>query len=197
MQIHGTSDAVVPYNGQSPWTAHIDSVVDYWADFNQVQLPAIETDLPDINPLDGSTVRHYQYLNGNNEASVELYKVFNGGHTWPNNQFVPNGTNYDFDASLAIWQFFAQYDLESLRNNTSIEQPENQIPFSVFPNPARNELSVLRSSNNPSTYKILDLNGKTWQEGTIRAKTTVSLLDLPAGFYFVAVNGTYQRFVKQ
>ncbi|MFK7923959.1 MAG: PHB depolymerase family esterase [Bacteroidia bacterium] len=196
MQIHGTGDLVVPYAGQSPWTTAVDSVVDYWLNINQCQLPAIETDLPDINPTDGSTVRHYQYLNGTSGATVELYKVFNGGHTWPNNQYVTNGTNFDFDASLAIWQFFAQYDLNGLRNTTAIE--ETFIPsFSLFPNPVENQLNVLRSSEQASRYQILDLNSKVVIKGSIQNAGSISLDKLTPGIYFLEIEGVYQRFVKQ
>ncbi|MEL7533830.1 MAG: PHB depolymerase family esterase [Bacteroidota bacterium] len=197
MQIHGTADLVVPYGGQSPWTAPVDSVVAYWAAYNQCQLPPLETDLQDINTGDGSTVRHYQYLNGSNAAQVELYKIFNGGHTWPNNQFVSAGTNYDFDASLVIWQFFAQYDLEGLRTNTSLDAGTPQTNFELYPNPAASEMSVLRSSNSPTNYQISDLNGKILQEGEVRAQLNISLQDLPAGIYVLAIDGAYKRFAKQ
>lgn len=196
MQIHGTGDPVVPYVGQSPWTASIDSVVAYWSGFNQCQLPAIETDLPDINTTDGSTVRHYQYLNGNSGATVELYKVFNGGHTWPNNQFISNGTNFDFDASLAIWQFFAQYDLNGLTNTTAIEETFTPS-FSLFPNPAMNQLSVLRSSHQTTSYQVLDLNGKSIIKGNIQEAGTIALDHLAPGLYLLEIEGFYQRFVKQ
>ncbi len=196
MQIHGTADFVVPYNGQSPWTAPVDSVVAYWARYNQCELPPLETDLQDINPNDGSTVRLFQYRNGTNGAEVELYKVFNGGHTWPNNQFISAGTNFDFDASLAIWQFFAQYDLEGLRNSTSIEV-EQTPKIRLYPNPALNEISVLRSRNTPRNYQISDLTGKVWLSGVLMTEDKISLQDLEAGVYVFSIDGTHSRFVKQ
>ncbi|MEM6346671.1 MAG: PHB depolymerase family esterase [Bacteroidota bacterium] len=196
MQIHGTADLVVPYTGQSPWTAHVDSVVAYWARYNRCELPPIETDLQDISPSDGSTVRLYQYRNGSNGAEVELYKVFNGGHTWPNNQFISAGTNFDFDASLAIWEFFSQYDLEGLRNNTSIE-PIKGATLSLHPNPALNEISVLRSSNTPTSYQISDLTGKVWLSGVMQAENKIALQTLAAGLYVLSVDGLHKRFVKQ
>lgn len=197
MQIHGTGDQVVPYVGQSPWTANIDSIVAYWTSFNQNDSTPIETDLPDIAPNDGSTVTHYQYVNGSSGAKVELYKVFNGGHTWPNNQFITNGTNFDFDASLAIWQFFAQYDLASLSNSTNLENEVAAPVFSLYPNPALSELSVLRSSTKPTHYQVWDTKGKMIQEGRLGQASKISVESLNTGLYFIHIEGRYQRFLKQ
>ena len=62
---------------------------------------------------------HYIYQNGTNDSSVELYKIINGGHTWPG-AAIPlfeNNTNQDFNASEKIWEFFNKYDINGLINN--------------------------------------------------------------------------------
>ena len=60
--------------------------------------------LPDVNIMDLCWVEHYVYENGTNGASVELYKVINGGHTWPG-AYIPLpgiNTNQDFSETIQI-----------------------------------------------------------------------------------------------
>ena len=50
-----------------------------------------------------------------------MFKVYNGGHTWPGTSaFVNSGVvNFDIDASVEIWKFFSKYDIYGLINQTS------------------------------------------------------------------------------
>jgi len=126
MQIHGTTDITVPYFG-SPTAEAIDDVVAYWASFNQCNENPVFFDLPDLNTMDLCWVEHYIYENGTNGASVELYKVINGGHTWPG-AYIPLpgvNTNQDFSASQKIWEFFAKYDINGLIDNTDLYEESN------------------------------------------------------------------------
>tara|TARA_Y100001968_G_C19416278_1_gene749185 strand:- start:795 stop:1841 length:1047 start_codon:yes stop_codon:yes gene_type:complete len=123
MQIHGTADLVVLYEGSSIMeTLPIEEVVSYWVNYNQCDIDPIVTNLPDVNTLDLCQAEHYVYENGLNDVSVEFYKIINGGHTWPG-AAIPltgNNTNQDFNASEKIWNFFQQYDINGLLNtNTS------------------------------------------------------------------------------
>jgi polyhydroxybutyrate depolymerase len=113
ISIHGTADATVPYNGNAG-SASIPDVLNYWVNFNQCDADPLITQLPDINMNDGSTVEHIVYAGGRNGSTVEHYKIFNGGHTWPGTFFNSAGTNQDFNASLKIWEFFRRYSLDKL-----------------------------------------------------------------------------------
>ncbi len=104
MEIHGTSDNTVSYNGSTGVLA-IDSLVRYWAKFNKSTLTPVITQLPDINKNDGSTVEHQLFL-GNNCNSVELFKVIGGGHAWPGANYNVGGTNYDFTLVKRYGVFF-------------------------------------------------------------------------------------------
>ncbi|MAQ32263.1 MAG: hypothetical protein CMD26_06005 [Flavobacteriales bacterium] len=120
MQIHGTSDLIVPYEGNEN-IASIDNVISYWANFNQCSLDPVVSNVPDVNLLDLSQTEHYVYDSGLNGTSVELYKVIDGGHTWPG-ALIPltgNNTNQDFNASQEIWNFFNKYDINGVINNTT------------------------------------------------------------------------------
>lgn len=115
LEIHGTDDATVPYSGLSNSGSFqtmiaTEDVVDFWINHNNCVVDEL-TQIEDINVLDFSTVSHFSYTGGDNGATVELYRVNNGGHTWPGSPIPLTAvTNQDIDASEVIWNFFNQYD---------------------------------------------------------------------------------------
>ena len=127
MQIHGTFDFVVPYEGDSNIES-IDNVISYWSSFNQCEEIPLFNEVPDVNLIDLCQAEHYVYENGTNGTSVELYKVIGGGHTWPGAAIPIAGsnTNQDFNASENIWNFFSKYDLNGLINTTSLIESNSE-----------------------------------------------------------------------
>jgi len=115
MQIHGTKDGTVPFDGNPAWTKSMDEVVNYWVSHNQCSETPQTTQLPDVNTSDGSTVGHLIYSNDDNKTTTEFFKVTGGDHKWPLLEGGGPGTNHDFNATLEIWKFFLRYDLEGLR----------------------------------------------------------------------------------
>jgi polyhydroxybutyrate depolymerase len=114
LQIHGTNDTIVGFSSMI-------FGLDYWKNYNNCDLIADTISIPDYVLSDSSTVDHIIFKNGNNGVTTELYKVYNGGHTWPGTSaFFNNGVvNYDIDASVEIWKFFSKYDISGLINQTS------------------------------------------------------------------------------
>lgn len=116
MQIHGTTDEVVPYKGDT-WTRGIDAVLQYWVDQNRCTAQATQRDLSNVSTKDGSTVSHILYGDCDNGVAVEHYKVVGGGHTWPGSGAEYPDTNYDMDASTEVWRFFNEYDINGRRKS--------------------------------------------------------------------------------
>jgi polyhydroxybutyrate depolymerase len=105
INIHGTADKFVPYDGSSERLSSIDEVLAYWIGFNNTSATPI------VNRMNGSgvTIEHYSYTDGDNNTSVEHYKVIDGGHVWFD-------INYDGShTSRLIWNFVSRYDINGLR----------------------------------------------------------------------------------
>lgn len=108
MEIHGTRDDFVPFNGMRSWKS-VYEIMDFWSNANACQSTEIE-ELADIEPEDGSSVVKVSHLDCDENNSVILYRVNDSGHTWPGEAGSTYGlVNQDMDASAEIWKFFSQY----------------------------------------------------------------------------------------
>jgi polyhydroxybutyrate depolymerase len=111
LHMHGTADNVVPY-------VQVDQLLPSYVMRNGGDLTASITNLPDLVPIDGSTVqlRAYggaPYVDNSGqvrEAEVLLYRIENGGHSWPGGG-LGAPINYDINASHEIWRFFSRHQL--------------------------------------------------------------------------------------
>jgi len=198
LQIHGTDDSVVPYDG-APWTKSVEDAVNYWVNFNDCDTEATAFEIEDISTIDGSTAEHFTYENGENGVTTEHIKITGGDHTWPGTAFVFPGTNLDFNASLTIWEFFAQYDINGAIDIVSdVDELTTRVPTLAYPNPVNDVLIVdvvQASSVNYALYSSLGelmIKGKTQQQ-----KTEIEVSDLPIGVYFLQVEGEVLRVLKQ
>ena len=116
LEIHGTEDTIVSFNAIIPGIL-------YWRDYNNCDLIADTTVIPDLVLGDWSTVEHIVYNEGDNGVTTELFKVINGGHSWPGSNLPSGTTNYDINASAEIWKFFSKYDINGLiSTSTSIDE---------------------------------------------------------------------------
>ncbi|MFM7079240.1 MAG: alpha/beta hydrolase family esterase [Bacteroidota bacterium] len=83
MQIHGTSDAIVSYNGSAQGGKSVPDVIGLWVGQNSCATPPQVQLLPDVNTQDNSTVEKSVYAPCSTGTEVNLYKVIGGGHQWP------------------------------------------------------------------------------------------------------------------
>jgi polyhydroxybutyrate depolymerase len=193
MEIHGTADAVVPYNGGTGMM-HVDSVIKFWVEFNNCNTSAIQTSVTNINSFDGCTADNFLYSNGNAGATVELYKVYNGGHTWPGAIPVPGlgNTCQDFSASKEIWRFFRDY---SLNNLVGIKDNGLQIKLNIYPNPV-NEILYIDAGYRIENICITDISGREiFQEKFSDSRAEINCRDLNSGIYVMTIflDGRYVR----
>jgi polyhydroxybutyrate depolymerase len=199
IQIHGTTDATVPYNGSAGWTESITNVLNHWATFNNCSPVPTVVNVPNTNVLDGSTVEKYTYENGDNCSEVVHFKVTNGQHTWPSSIFNFAGTNYDINASVEIWNFISKYDIFGLIscNPATIEDQFGMEDFQVYPNPCSESIHVDLKIAESSFYEIYSLYGQLLKSGFISMNTNeIDLSDFDPQGYLLKIGGRYQRFIK-
>jgi len=197
MQIHGTSDAIVNYNGGFGGKS-VDDVVNLWVTNNSCPTTATITVLPDINTTDGSTVEQNIFTPCTDSANVVLLKVVGGGHQWPGTNSILGGLgniNRDINASEEIWNFFSGYSCPittSLSENLSIDLSFNihNLGDGIYTltcnNPQQKDLSL----------SIYDVTGKVLLTSENNSSTTIFNLDLskyPNGLYLVNINTEFEN----
>ena len=108
LQIHGTLDPIVIYDGNSSiGSIGINQVLDYWKSNNECN-DAIVVDTIDSDLNDNLSVTELLFDGGLNGSVVSHFKVSGGGHTW----FMNN----DINSSEIVWEFFSKYDLNGSIN---------------------------------------------------------------------------------
>jgi polyhydroxybutyrate depolymerase len=197
MEIHGTADNTVSYDGKGGilTSVNIDTLVNYWAKFNGCAAPVV-TNLPNINTMDGSTVQHQVFKNGKNGSSVELYKVVSGGHTWPGTSVNIGVTNRDFNASKEIWRFFSQFRLDQVMP-VDAQLAEN-MDVTLFPNPASNGFDIITSKAVNYTIHLFNSVGQQVLEAkSENGSASISRNNLPAGVYVIQMSYTDHQVFKK
>jgi polyhydroxybutyrate depolymerase len=108
--IHGLRDTAAPYGGGTSWIASgFAPFLRFGADWARRNRCA--PDARDLEVRDGVTRR--EYMDCANGATVTLYTLRDGGHTWPGGAEMPEWflgkTVRNFDATAEMWRFFEQH----------------------------------------------------------------------------------------
>lgn len=198
MQIHGTADGTVEYNGAAFQYLSVDDLINYWVGHNNCDATAIVTPVNDANTVDGCTATRYDYLNGDSGAEVVHYKITNGGHTWPGAFALPGKvTNQDFNASVEIWKFFSKYAKSSLVSVSEFTAVDNWITL-TSENPSRDMIKLNSKNNQEYTVLIYNLEGKqVYSSNNNTRESVIDIKDLVDGVYLVKVsNGAQNATLK-
>ena len=96
--------------------------------------------------------------------------------------------------------FFA---IDNFNDQTvSVDELSNELTFSIYPNPAKESVSV-QLDNNANSLQIIDIAGRVVisRENLSTGIHNLNLSDLNAGIYFVKISDenetTVERFIKQ
>ena len=192
LQIHGTSDNIVPYNGNTG-SLSIDDVISYWVNYNNCDTNPTITTFPDLDPSDGSIVEHIVYTGGDNASTTEHMKVIGGGHTWPGSVFILPGTNQDINASNEIWEFFSRFDING---SLSVNEFENG-QVTIYPNPTSSKINLSLSFSEELNYELFSSNGKQLMNGTIKSSyQEINLSHLKPNIYFLKIGNQVFKILK-
>ena len=95
MIFNGTIDYSRPYNGIAGYMMSVDQIVAYWSQYNNTDSS------PQTNIV--GDIENYTYLNGDNNSTVDLFKIVNGGHYWFSLSY--NGNSME----ELMWNFFSNH----------------------------------------------------------------------------------------
>ena len=117
MVINGTADPLVPYNGgqikvlkkDRGAIISTDSFIHYWQKINHCKTHFVRK-LKDTKD-DGTSVTIKEFGGCTKGASLVLYTIENGGHTWPQGkqylgERIIGKTSQEFNACDVIWDYF-------------------------------------------------------------------------------------------
>lgn len=137
----GTNDPLVPWQGgelhmrkkQLGQILPAYGTIEFWARHNGCQATSNQA-LPDIDPDDKTRISRRDYTQCKQDASVILYTVENGGHTWPGGkQYLPKFmvgiASQDMQAGAVIWDFFKRHALSSA---SAVDSPSRPRPRPGF-----------------------------------------------------------------
>ncbi|MCR9051917.1 MAG: T9SS type A sorting domain-containing protein [Phaeodactylibacter xiamenensis] len=187
LEIHGTNDFNVPYNGNQ-LSKSVQYVLDLFVDHNNCNTSPSITPLPDINPNDGSTVEHYIYANGDDGTTVEHLKVDGGGHTWPDENTNAQGVNRDINGCVEIWKFFSRFDMNGFIGAPVTTRLIDGAPtISVYPNPAQ-EYITIEIKNPRKNLRVYNYWGQEFNLPTrfFDEKIQIDIRSIPTGIYMIS-----------
>jgi polyhydroxybutyrate depolymerase len=195
--IHGTNDLDVDYDGVSPFYAGVDATFNFWKERNGCNGDVTMVEFPDIDNTDQSTITKFSYHNCYNQNEVVLFRVNDGGHSWPGSlgtvfpELLPK--NRDINASSEIWNFFKSKVLIT----SSITQIPAEEQFEILPNPVTNWITIDGNSA-PFGVTILDKTGKTRKgKHSGLSKYQIDCTDLEQGLYFIRVQWEEKIFTRK
>lgn len=112
MHVHGTDDAVLPYDGwlfASGREVSVPEVMDHWRTLHGCTSQEGQM-LENLDPDDGSRVGEMTWTNCTRDGTVRRYKVIGGGHDVPDIDAAPREDgrliNRDLDTLPVMWAFF-------------------------------------------------------------------------------------------
>jgi polyhydroxybutyrate depolymerase len=120
LEIHGTSDPIVPYRGgkitdDGGEVLGVEATAELWAKTDRCQADYIEIPVPGRTAQNDCYPQCFEWSKGEDGTEVVLYRIIAGGHTWPGNPpglfsgFFLGKVCLDFDASEVIWKFFRNH----------------------------------------------------------------------------------------
>ncbi len=180
------------YNGLQPYYMSVEEITNYWANYNNCEVEPILTNLPNLDPSDGSTVERYSWSTIEGCTYVEELKVIGGEHDWP-------GTfgNMDINATEEIWSFVSNFSLNG--NITCANLSDNNRGlnnFIFYPNPARDQVIIKSNFTISKSFSIFSINGQEVITGKLNTNITkIDLGHLPKSIYILKIKNNFFKLL--
>ena len=175
LHIHGTTDPVVGYDGNSQYFGSnlglgVEAILNYWKNANGcVTEPVIDT-FPDLKN-DGLLFVRYSYQG---DAELQHIKVIGGNHTWYHSE-----DQYDIGYLTEIHKFFTQKE----GGNVGLTEPK-QDAMGLWPNPTSGLLHLEMEA--ATDIEVFDIQGCCVEKYSLMPGINhIDLGKLPEGLYFL------------
>ena len=174
LHIHGTSDPVVGYDGNSQYFGgnlglSVEAIVNYWKNANHcLDEPTIDT-LPDLHN-DGLRFVRYTY---EGDAELQHIKVIGGNHSWYHSE-----DQYDIGYLTEIHKFFTTGS-----GQVGIAEPVSS-GLRLWPNPTSGLCTIQVDADTDLT--VFDLQGRIVTTYLVQnGMNFIDLGSLQEGLYFL------------
>ncbi len=142
---------------------------------------------------------------GNSELSYATgtYKALGNNGTCYNTDIFNCGSGNTVPDSILLALYYCSDHLPvvfSLQSDIILSVDDNELPqFSVFPNPAKNELTVDVNTNERLAVQLVDVSGKVLMSDVVMGTSKLDISFLKSGIYFVRLEdyGVMSKFVKE
>jgi polyhydroxybutyrate depolymerase len=205
MEIHGTADLVVPYNGGDIAAATfgsffpVEQIFRTWKNINDCQTVSTFS-IPNAPVIDFSSVQGAEVSDCDGGLKAKFYRVEGGGHTWPGAPPVPlldflQPTNQDINASVEIWNFFSSVCSPSGIATESEDNSAEEV--TLFPNPSFGDINIDLVGSDRAAITIISVEGRVvYQDYLNEGRNYLSLHHLDKGFYLARIQGETEQVIK-
>jgi len=179
-------DPIVPYES-SGWLGSADATINFWIEANQTSTEPEET-LWESTREDPTRIVRYVYSGGKNGTKVILYKIEDGGHTWPGGpQYAPPSViglvSNHIDASAEIWENLPRIQYKLTTSGTtggSITEP-GKGTFSYYEGTVVDLVAVAEEG-----YQFVKWTGEVNTIANVNAaETTITMV---SNYYSITAN---------
>ncbi len=174
---HSQADSIAKYEGGA-FNGPIPETIENIANANGCS-PAIADSLEDLQDDNMRVVR--ETYENSNQNTVYFYVVDNASHF----DFLTEEKN-DIDYITEMEKFFF------FKDNTNVETVVN-TKISVYPNPTESELYTSKVGD----YQIINLSGKTVQQGSTIGESAINVSKLEKGSYLLKQDNSTTIFLKK
>ncbi|MFY7668120.1 MAG: alpha/beta hydrolase-fold protein [Crocinitomicaceae bacterium] len=188
LHIHGTSDAIVPYDGGPSTGVSVDQTMQKWASFLNCNSTLTSVVMPNPSLTDFSSPERISYSSCT--SPLELIKITGGGHQWPGISTLVGGAgiiNMDFYSPQVIWDFLS---IKSCPSASITESVMSTLQF--FPNPANTVLRI--NSDELLDYQIFNVLGLKIASGRMIKELNIENLERGVYQIYLTLNNESKSF---
>ena len=188
LQIHGTADAIVPYNGGGATGSSVQAMLTKYQQFYGANPNPVITAMPNPNLTDLSYPELHSYVNGT--AAIRHVKIYGGGHQWPGINTLLGGAgtiNMDFYAPQFIWDFL------STKSCVAVELSEHHPSLTLRSN---NQFIWFEGIDSYAELHVFNALGSLYIHENIWGNQHVAIDQWPPGVYYIQLNDQHTKFIR-